>query len=172
MNTPEPADAPRPLPAMDCAASLSNLRPLEDFVLEHARALGLEPAQEMRLVLVLDELLTNICQHAYARLSPDAPQGRMGVRFERGEPGQLRLVLFDWGMAFDPTARCFTPEGNLLDRPVGGLGLHLVTSIAAGLAYQRIPEPGPAGGRNELTLLFPLIHRDGQAVEKPQPPAA
>ncbi len=178
MQTLEPIDASaqRPFPAMHCEAGLDGLRPLEDFVVEHARGFGLDPKQETRLVLVLDELLTNICQHAYPRpgLPPDGhARGRMGVRFERAEPGHLRFVVFDWGTAFDPTAQNSAPEGNPLDRPVGGLGLHLVKSIVAGLSYRRVPEPGLAasGGRNELTVLFPLAHADAP-TEKPHPPAA
>jgi serine/threonine-protein kinase RsbW len=94
------------------------------------------------LRLLAEEACANVVHHA----------------FPHGEPGQLTLrVGFDDGVAtieieddgapFDPSA---APEPALeapwSDRPIGGLGWHLIRSLADHVGYVR------DGDRNRLTL--------------------
>jgi serine/threonine-protein kinase RsbW len=59
----------------------------------------------------------------------------------------IELVVEDGGPAFDPLQQA-TPdlEAALDDRPVGGLGIHLVRQMMDEVAYQR------TGQRNRLTM--------------------
>ena len=60
----------------------------------------------------------------------------------------LTLVVKDHGIPFDPTTyEAVDVEAALDDRPIGGLGIHLVKTIMDTMAYQRTPN-----GYNVLTL--------------------
>jgi len=62
--------------------------------------------------------------------------------------GQLDFIVTDSGMPFDPTRK---PEvdinASLEDRPVGGLGIHLVRQLMDSVSYRR------EDGKNILTLI-------------------
>ena len=63
------------------------------------------------------------------------------------EGDTLRFTLADRGRVFDPTA---APKANISasveDRPIGGLGIHLVRTIMDSVTYRR------AEGKNVLTM--------------------
>ena len=59
----------------------------------------------------------------------------------------VEATIEDNGIAFDPTvAAGVDPEGELDDRPIGGLGLHLVRRSIDSMQYRR------DGDRNLLTI--------------------
>ena len=72
--------------------------------------------------LALEEIFTNIIRHAYA------DQGAHEVRFAaRLAAGHVVLEFADDGREFDPlAARPPDLERPLEERPIGGLGIHLV----------------------------------------------
>ena len=83
--------------------------------------------------LVLEELITNTIKYGYA----DAGQHTIAVDLLL-EPTQVVLRLADDGRPFDPLD--LPPpqtDGDLEDRSVGGLGIHLVRSLAAAMSYRR-----------------------------------
>lgn len=92
----------------------------------------------MALQLALEETITNVIHHGYR----DAPSGsrRFTVEFSAPaeSPPRIRLVITDDAPAYDPLAR---PEVDtslpLEDRPVGGLGVHLVKNLMPRAAYAR-----------------------------------
>ena len=92
--------------------------------------------------LVLEEVFTNILRYAYA----DA--GAHEVRFSaRRTEDHVVLEFADDGRAFDPLS-AKPPDLRLPpeERPIGGLGIHLVRKIADALEYAR------EDGRNRLTV--------------------
>ncbi len=95
--------------------------------------------------LVLEELLTNTIRYGY----DDAAEHRIEVVLGLGPP--VTLCIEDDGHAFDPVASMpsVDPAGSVEDRPIGGLGLHLVRSQTASLRYRR------SEGRNRLEIVFP-----------------
>jgi len=113
-------------------------------VLERVESLlDANPAYEPlrpELGVALDEVLSNIVEHAYGGGSErpivvDAVLRPTGLEFE----------VIDEGPAFDPLARA-TPDTSqaLAERPIGGLGIHIVRELMDDVDYRR------EGGRNHL----------------------
>jgi serine/threonine-protein kinase RsbW len=91
--------------------------------------------------LAVDEAVTNVIEHGY-----------------RGEGGSIDLIvsvsidevvirLEDTAPPFDPTSTApAIIEGDLEERPTGGLGVHLIKEVMDVLSYERI------SGKNVLIM--------------------
>lgn len=106
------------------------------------------PAGTLRtVILVLDELFTNVVTHGYL----NDPGGRVRIEASvRDEAVQVSIT--DQAPAFDPRQVPF-PDTTLgiEQRPIGGLGLLFVRRMADSLDYQRLDDGrGPA--RNVVTF--------------------
>jgi anti-sigma regulatory factor (Ser/Thr protein kinase) len=120
---------------------------LQKSVLDFGRDCGATEPALARLKLILEEILLNIGKHAYTRepgrIMIDAvPDRKNDVRF-------LILEITDWGPPFNPLADSHLPnlDADLDERPIGGLGIHLVRRMASSVAYERLPT-----GQNRLVL--------------------
>jgi anti-sigma regulatory factor (Ser/Thr protein kinase) len=86
--------------------------------------------------LVLEEVVTNIINYAYE----DAPGDEIDVRVAL-ETGHAVVQTEDSGPPFDlshaPRADTDKP---LKDRPIGGLGIHLVRQMAERVDYARVDD--------------------------------
>lgn len=105
---------------------------------------GLPPDIAYALELAIDELVTNAISYGY----PEGGSGKVTV--EAGiESDRVVLVVRDDGIAFDPLHESPEPtlEGTVEDRPIGGLGLHLVEAMMDEVAYER------RDGENRLTCV-------------------
>lgn len=123
------------------AAGTAN-RSLEKF-LECAQV---DPAVAFPVVLALEEIVTNIIKYGYD------DDGEHEIVLEaRVLPEEIVLEVTDDGHEFDPL-RAPPPDldAPLEDRPVGGLGIHLLRNLAERLAYQRVR------GKNVLSAYFRL----------------
>lgn len=91
---------------------------------------------------VADELLSNVIRHGYRDDRPHTIDIAIAVQED-----SLTLQVSDDGIPFDP---CGRPAPDLTrpieERPVGGLGIHLVRELAADCHYARVE------GRNQLTV--------------------
>ena len=107
---------------------------------------NLAPALAVRIHLALEEAVCNVIMYAY----PKGTVGTMDLDAVR-DGNRLRFTLSDRGKAFDPTA---APQVDLKapleNRPIGGLGIHLVRSIMDSIRYQR------QDGMNVLTMIIHL----------------
>ncbi len=84
--------------------------------------------------LVLEELITNTIKYGYADA---AGQHSIAVDLLL-EPTQVLLRLADDGRPFNPLdLPAPQTDGAIEDRKVGGLGIHLVRSLAADMSYRR-----------------------------------
>lgn len=102
---------------------------LEQFAARHhipGRALH-------ELQLAFEEHLTNIVRYAYA----DTREHHIQVRVTLGS-GEIRIRVEDDGRPFNPLQHP-TPELSLpLDqRPIGGLGIHMIRKSLDALEYRR-----------------------------------
>ncbi len=106
---------------------------------------GLGTDRAMRLELAVEELVVNLCTHAYSGRA-----GEIEVAVRRGN-GQLLIEIIDEGTPFDPTASAEPDVALPLDqREPGGLGLLLVRRMTDGLLYSR------DRGRNIVTLVVEM----------------
>ena len=123
-------------------AELSQLAAARQFVEQTSARLELPSAETNRLILAVDELLSNIIQHGY-----HGQPGVIEIEIERA-PDSLVVRLRDQATPFDPT-RLPDPDTRLpLDqRPVGGMGVYLARRSVEGMTYERT-----AAGDNLLTL--------------------
>jgi len=93
-------------------------------------------------MIVLDELLANVVNHGCGGTTP----GSIEVTFTL-QPGQLIIDFSDDSQPFDPLLNAL-PDLDLpvVDRPIGGLGLHILRSLVDDGRHSR------ECGRNRLVL--------------------
>ncbi len=125
-------------------ARLENLARIRAFVAEACRQAGAPAETCSALTLAVDEACTNIIEHAY----DGTAGGAIEIAVESlGE--ELRVTLRDRGRPFDPAA---VPRPDLSadwkERPIGGLGWHLIRASVDDVDYG--PDPG---GGNRLILV-------------------
>lgn len=95
--------------------------------------------------LALEELATNVIKYGY----DDHNRHLLSVEFDMGPP--VSLILEDDGHPFDPVRDAPMPDISLdvAERPVGGLGLHMVKTMSSSFTYRRV------GHHNRVTVTFP-----------------
>lgn len=131
---------------------LSDIPALGAAVEAFCRARGLQPQVAYKLILAIEELITNLAMHGAGANaesggeSPDAAAHRVTI-FVSLEGARLVAIYEDGGAAFDPLS---VPPPDfaqpLEDRRVGGLGVHLLRSLMDEVTYARV------NGRNRVTL--------------------
>lgn len=118
------------------------------------------PRLTLAVRLAVEELVTNTIKYGYDETGDedtgdhsagDDSRGkrRISIALALGPPARLRLE--DDGHYFDPLAHVpvVGTDAQAEERPIGGLGLHLVRAQAASMRYRRID------GINRLDVVFP-----------------
>ncbi len=105
-------------------ASLDALATISDFVVEQARAAGMDEHAVWEVQLAVDEATTNVIQHGYSEIG-----GQIKVVVNvSGDEFQVRI--YDRGKRFDSAT---VPEPDLTspleERRTGGLGLYLMRTL-------------------------------------------
>lgn len=123
-------------------AQFDNLAAIRTFLAEGGRLMGAEPEPLGHLVLAVDELVTNVVEHGY-RHGP----GDVTIELDRDRDAVVVRVV-DGAPAHDPLR---APEPDLTipleDRTPGGLGIHLVRTLADEVKHRPLGQTG-----NEVTL--------------------
>jgi serine/threonine-protein kinase RsbW len=123
---------------MECLTGL--LAEVEAFL----AAAGWSLAASHPVLLAIEELATNTIKYGYPAVA-----GTLEVVLAV-TAATADLTLRDDGMPFDPvTAPPPDLDQPVEDRPIGGLGLHLVRRQSASFVYRRL-----ATGHNEVHLIF------------------
>jgi serine/threonine-protein kinase RsbW len=128
---------------LDLPADPVELGSLTETVEAFAADVGWTDDIAMQVNLVLEELLINAINYGY----PDGRTGRIAVLID-AYPDEVRLRIEDDGDPFDPFAH--VPPNlslDIEDRPIGGLGIHLVRSYMDTCTYRYVD------GRNQVTLV-------------------
>ncbi|MBR1447148.1 MAG: SpoIIE family protein phosphatase [Prevotella sp.] len=115
---------------------------LPQFIDEVAEDAALDASLAMSLNLAIEEAVVNVMQYAY----PEGTTGTVNIVATIAD-GVLSFVISDSGKPFDPTAK--TEVDTTLsaeERPIGGLGIHLVRQIMDDVTYER------KDNKNVLTL--------------------
>ena len=96
-----------------------------------------------RINLALEELGLNIINYGH-------DGGVHEIQFTMTLEGEtITIEISDDGRPFDPLSEAPVPDvtAALDDRPVGGLGVHLVRTMMDDMRYQRV------SGRNHITMV-------------------
>jgi anti-sigma regulatory factor (Ser/Thr protein kinase) len=91
-----------------------------------------------RVRLAVEELFMNAHKHAYGVTGGAVGMSR-GIVFLDGRPC-LKIRFSDWGEPFNPYTDAHKPDlsQNLLEKPEGGLGIHLILSLSDHATYSRV----------------------------------
>ncbi len=115
---------------------------LPEFVETVAREAQLDHEAVFNLNLALEEAVSNVIMYAY----PEGTEGIVDID-AMVDGKRISFVITDSGKPFDPTAK---EEVNIntgmAERPIGGLGIHLVRTIMDTVSYER------KGENNILTI--------------------
>ncbi len=115
---------------------------LADFVVGVCKSLKFGPKTIQRVRLAVEEAVVNVMNYAY----PPGTEGAIYIE-ATANAERLKFTITDSGMAFDPTTHAevdIDAPGD--ERPIGGLGIHLVRKMMDSINYNRI------NGKNILTL--------------------
>lgn len=115
---------------------------LAEFMEAIASETGMDQVLAMSLNLALEEAVTNVILYAY----PEGSDGQVDIEAVIWED-HLDFLISDSGKPFDPTA-AIDPDLSLdvMDRPIGGLGIYLVKQIMDSVSYAR------KDGKNILSM--------------------
>jgi len=123
---------------------------LTEFATEFSRQHQLPDEERSRLLIILDELFTNIVKYGYESTTT---KGNIEVALSL-QAGRLTIEFVDDGRPFDPL-KSAPPDLALPaeERPIGGVGIAIVRALVDEIGYRW------DGNRNRLTL--------GRNVERP-----
>ena len=120
---------------------------LAEFVDEVCEIVGFDMSTTMGINLALEEAVVNVMSYAYQ----PGTTGNVNIEAIANET-RLKFIISDWGTPFDPTAEKEVDTTlSAEERPIGGLGIHLVRQIMDSINYERID------GMNVLTLRKKLV---------------
>jgi len=124
---------------------LSEIKRMSQIVVEFCAINGLPPDILFALNLSIEEVLTNVISYGYE----DNEEHQILVRMNIKED-EVWVEVEDDGRPFNPL-EVDEPalDKSLEDRPIGGLGIHLVRNYMDGLEYRR------NGDKNLLKLKKP-----------------
>jgi serine/threonine-protein kinase RsbW len=126
----------------------AELARLQAFADEFARQCSLPDDERSRLLVILEELFTNATTHGYG---PHSTAGAITVALGWGR-SRLHISFVDDAPPFNPIALgAPNLDAAAEDRPIGGLGIHIVRSLVDQARYCR------RAGRNHLHLVRHIL---------------
>lgn len=126
-------------------ATLDNLPALLDAAEQACLQAGASEDERQAVRLAVEEVSVNVMTHGYA----DEPPGPITLALDWAQAPLLTIEIIDRARVFDP-ATVLPPvlDTSWEERPIGGLGWHLVRRMVDEVHYRPEPERG-----NHLTLV-------------------
>jgi anti-sigma regulatory factor (Ser/Thr protein kinase) len=126
---------------MTVAARLENIEVVTAFIDAFLEDADCPVKTQMQIDVAVDEVMSNIAHYAY----PDG-EGMVTVSLEEKE-NTVQIFFRDSGIPYDPlTAKAPDLSLSAEDRPIGGLGIHMVKKMMDAVSYRY------ENGQNMLTL--------------------
>ena len=121
---------------------LSEMAKVDEKLDEFAEQFGVPPAIAATFHIIFDDLLNNVISYGYN----DEQRHFIDISLEL-TANSLIVSIADDGVPFNPLAET-APDTTLSieDRPIGGMGIHLVINMVDDISYQRTAD------KNVLTL--------------------
>lgn len=121
---------------------LEELKRLDLSVTEYCNSHGFSSELEFALKLSLEEVVANVISYGYS----DDSEHKITVKLDQVD-GSVVIQVEDDGEAFNPLEQKPPDiEAPVEERPIGGLGIHLVRHYMDSLEYER------RGGHNILLM--------------------
>ena len=115
---------------------------LAEFVDMVCEEVGMDMAVAIQMNLAMEEAVVNVMTYAY----PAGTIGNVNIEAQANDE-RLQFTIIDSGIPFDPTTKDEVDTTlSAEERPIGGLGIHLVRQLMDSINYERID------GKNVLTL--------------------
>lgn len=129
--------------ALTVTAKSENLDTVVEFFEAQADSCDLDPRKKFGLLIAVEEAFINICHYAYA-----GGEGMVELTCH-GDEAALILEIADHGTPFDVLT---LPEpdttSGIMDREIGGLGVHFIRKLTDSVNYRRSEE------KNILQMIF------------------
>ena len=114
---------------------LSRVPELNSFIFSIGEKLKMDPALTGQVQLAVEEAVVNVINYAY----PEQKKRAFVTVKAMSDGHELRLVVIDSGIPFDPTAKEKADTSlSVEDRPIGGLGIFLVRELMDSINYERV----------------------------------
>lgn len=123
-------------------ATIEQIPVVSEFVERIMSVAGFDSRRAMEVLLAVEEACTNIAKYAYP-----GKEGTIHI-IAKVSGDRLELILEDEGIPFDPTTHIAALSlADTKDRPVGGLGIHLMRCFVNRMSFES------KAGKNVLTLV-------------------
>jgi serine/threonine-protein kinase RsbW len=130
------------------------MRQVRGFVAEFVSNHALAPEEQARILIVLEELITNVAKYGYRNRSAGTAEVALDI-----DATHLTIDFSDDGDPFDPLD---TPppdlDAPLEERNPGGLGIHIVKALADEVRYSRLEARNVIRFKRRV-----LLHNPGKA---------
>ena len=131
---------------LQCHLTLPNdintIPQLSEFIDMNCEELGVDMVDTMNINLALEEAVVNVMSYAY----PEGTEGTVDIELTTDRKDMV-FTITDSGTPFDPTQKEEVDTTlSAEERPIGGLGIHLVRKLMDSISYQYIDN------KNVLTL--------------------
>lgn len=121
---------------------LSELKKMSEAVSAWCRGNNISSSVEFHVNLALDEIISNVIRYGWK----DSGEHQFNIRLSLLND-EVTVEVEDDATPFNPLEAPVPDLDQPLDeRPVGGLGIHLVRQVMEGLEYQRLE------GKNLLVM--------------------
>ena len=131
---------------LQCHLTLPNdintIPQLSEFIDMNCEELGVDMVDTMNINLALEEAVVNVMSYAY----PEGTEGQVDIEMI-ADGDNMIFTITDSGTPFDPTQKEEVDTTlSAEERPIGGLGIHLVRKLMDDISYQYVDN------KNVLTL--------------------
>lgn len=127
------------IPALIMRNDIQQIPTLAEWI----EGLGIPDELSMPINLALEEIVSNVMLYAYP-----GTHGQVIVEYIKVNNERIIFTVSDTGIAFDPTKKEEVDTTlSAEERPIGGLGIHLVKQLMDEVRYERIDD------KNVLTLI-------------------
>lgn len=126
--------------------NIETIPQLSEFIDNFCSKEDIDAALKMKLNLAVEEAVVNVMSYAY----PEHQVGMVDIDMQTDDRC-ITIVITDSGIPFDPTKKeevDFSLPAE--QRPIGGLGIHLVRQIMDSVEYRHIDHQNVLTLRKEL----------------------